>query len=61
MGAGPNYYRFETELRRPLGMDNASAANIARLNECADHLISERNEELQSLADALAAPRLSPA
>jgi uncharacterized protein len=58
-GAGPNYYRYELELRRPLPMDDAGAANIRHLEECADLLIARRDDELSALAKALARPRVS--
>jgi uncharacterized protein len=58
-GAGPNYYRYELELLRPLPMDDAGAANIRHLEECADLLIARREDELSALAKALARSRVS--
>jgi uncharacterized protein len=55
MGAGPRYYRFELELGRPLPMDDASEANVRQLEECAEVLISRREDELEALAGALVA------
>ena len=56
-GAGPNYYRYELELRRPLPMDDAGEANVGALEECADLLVTRREDELRALAKALARPQ----
>jgi uncharacterized protein len=61
MGRGPRYWRFQVPLERSRGLDDASAASLAELEEAAGRLLAEREDELRQLAGRLARSEPLPA
>ena len=54
MGRGPRYHRFQVRLPRGLSLDDASKGSLAELEQAAERLLAERDEELTMLARSLA-------
>jgi uncharacterized protein len=55
IGHGPRYYRIESKLAADLGMDDARPATLAALTRTAEALIEERADDLDAMAQRLAA------
>jgi patatin-like phospholipase/acyl hydrolase len=54
-GRGPRYWRFEPDLPRPYGLDDASDATLAALSAAAQQLIEQRTDDLDALVPLLEA------
>ena len=52
-GHGPRYWRFEPDLPRPTGLDDASEATIDELSAAARGMIEERAADLDALTAVL--------
>lgn len=61
MGRGPRYWRFQVPLERSRGLDDASPASLAELEEAAGRLLAEREDDLRELARRLAGQDSLPA
>jgi patatin-like phospholipase/acyl hydrolase len=55
-GRGPRYWRFEPELPRPYGLDDASTATLDALTAAAQQMIQARAADLDALARLLETP-----
>lgn len=55
LGAGPRYFRWQVELPDPLPLDGVSDEDLARLRDCGESLIEGRADEIEAVAEALAA------
>jgi patatin-like phospholipase/acyl hydrolase len=54
-GAGPRYFRFQTTLPKSTTLDDAGSRALKILNEAADRLLEEQDEQLREVARRLAA------
>lgn len=52
-GRGPRYWRFEPNLPRPTGLDDASDATLGELSSAARGMIEERSADLDALTALL--------
>lgn len=56
-GAGPHYYRLQIDLPEPIPLDATDEDQLQQLTECGWRLIEAHADELEALAEVLAAPR----
>jgi hypothetical protein len=55
LGRGPRYYRIESELATDYEMDDSRRKTLDQLEAAASELIATRGDDLQAIADKLAA------